>query len=204
MTNMDQSQTRISCLGIATSPRVGGNTSILLDKALEGAAEAGAVTEKISLNNFSFRPCIACDGCMAEGKCVVKDDMQLIYPKLLAADRIILAAPIYSMGMCAQAKAMVDRTQRFWATKYVLKKPVIPDKDRRPARRGMFLSAAGTNYKNVFDGALRVAKYFFMMLEAEFAGSHCFHEIDAKGAVQNFPDVLNEAHSAGYNLIQAD
>jgi len=174
----------------------------MLDMALEGAANGGAKTELISLNNFRFSPCIACNGCMSEGKCVVKDDMQLIYEKLLNTDRIILAAPIFSMGMCAQAKAMVDRTQRFWATKYILKKPVIGDKGRRPTRRGMLLCAAGSNHKNVFDGAVQVAKYFFLMLEAEYAGSHCFQQIDEKGAVLSRQDVLREVYQAGYDLVQ--
>ena len=106
----------IYCLGLATSPRRGGNTSVLLEKALKGAADAGARTEMLNVNNFKFSPCLACDGCFREGMCVVPDDMQIMYQKLLAADRIIFAAPIFSMGMCAQAKAMVDRTQRFWAT----------------------------------------------------------------------------------------
>lgn len=90
---------KINCLGIATSPRRGGNTGILLEKALEGTASAGARTELLNINDFKFSPCLACDGCFKEGKCVILDDMQIIYDKLLTADRIILAAPIFSMGL---------------------------------------------------------------------------------------------------------
>ena len=191
---------QVYCLGLATSPRPDGNTTILLKKALEGAAKSGARTELISLNRFNFSPCIACDGCFRAGKCVVQDDMQGIYEKLLSADRIILSAPIFSMGMCAQAKAMVDRTQRFWSTKYILKQPVIKDKDNRPARKGMFLSVAGSNHKNVFAGALQVAKYFFLMLEAEFAGSYCYQPVDEKGAILNHPRAVDEVYKAGFEL----
>ncbi len=190
----------IQCLGIATSPRGDGNTTILLKKALEGAAAGGAMTELISLNRYSFSPCIACNGCYKEGRCVIHDDMQAIYDKLLLADRIILAAPIFSMGMCAQAKAMIDRTQRFWATKYILNKSVIADKDSRPPRKGMFISAAGSGHKGVFDGAIQVTKYFFLMLEAEFAGSFCYRQVDEKGAILNHPGALKEVYEAGFNL----
>jgi len=192
----------IYCLGIAASPRRRGNTTILLEKALEGATRAGARTEVISLNNYKFSPCIACDGCYKEGKCVVQDDMQEIYEKLLTADRIILAAPIFSMGMCAQAKAMVDRTQRFWSTKYILKRDVITNKEDRPPRRGIFISAAGSNHKNVFNGALQVAKYFFLMLETEFMDSCCFEQVDEKGAVLNHPEAMQEVYEAGFKLCK--
>jgi len=195
---MDKPQ--LYCLGIATSPQTGGNTTMLLEKAMEGARAAGAKTELISLNHYYFSPCIACDGCFKEGKCVVPDDMQIIYDKLLTADRIILAAPIFSLGMCAQAKAMVDRTQRFWSTKYILKKEVIPDKDKRPARKGFFISTAGSDHNNVFDGALQVAKYFFLMLEVQYTGSYCYKQVDEKGAILNHPEALDEVYQAGYNL----
>ncbi|HWI54587.1 MAG TPA: flavodoxin family protein [Desulfobacteria bacterium] len=190
----------VYCLGLATSPRQGGNTEILLRKALEGAAKAGARTELVDINTYRFSPCIACDGCFKEGKCVVRDDMQVIYEKILAADRIILAAPIFSMGMCAQAKAMVDRTQRFWSTKYVLKRKVIPDANDRLPRKGMFISASGSNHKDVFAGALQVAKYFFLMIEAEFMGSFCYSELEEKGAVLNHQDILSEIFEAGKRL----
>lgn len=190
----------VYCIGLATSPRKGGNTEILLEKALEGAEKAGAKTELISLNKYKFSPCLACDGCFKEGKCVVNDDMQLIYEKMLKADRIILAAPIFSMGMCAQAKSMIDRTQRFWSTKYILKQNVIPDKDRRYPRKGIFISASGSNHKDVFTGALHVAKYFFLMLEVELTGTYCYNKVDSKGAILDRPDALEEIRDAGYRL----
>ena len=190
----------IKCVGIAASPRKRGNTSILLEEALRGAADAGAETETIVINRFRFSGCLACDGCFKEGKCVVNDDMQLIYKKLLDSDRIILAAPIFSMGMCSQAKAMIDRTQRFWATKYILNQDVISAKDRRPPRQGIFISAAGSGHKKVFDGAVQVAKYFFLMLEAQFKGVFCYPEIDRKGTILNHPRVLQEIYQAGFNL----
>ncbi len=193
----------VYCLGLTTSPRKGGNTEILLRKALKGAEKAGARTELVDISTYRFSPCLACDGCFKEGRCVVKDDMQVIYEKILAADRIILAAPIFSMGMCAQAKTMVDRTQRFWATKYVLKRMVIPEANDRPPRKGIFISASGSNHKNVFAGALQVAKYFFLMIEAEFTGSYCYSELEEKGAVLNHPDILSEVFEAGNSLCSA-
>ena len=190
----------IKFLGLAASPRRNGNSTILLKEALRGAADAGAETELLLLNSYKFSGCLACDGCFKDGECVINDDMQVIYKKILEADRLALAAPIFSMGMCSQAKAMIDRTQRFWSTRFILKRDVVPDKERRPPRKGIFISVAGSGHKKVFDGAIQVAKYFFLMLETQFTGEYCYHEIDRKGDILNHPKILNDVYQAGFDL----
>ena len=62
-------------LGIMGSPRIGGNTDILLDAALQGAAGAGARVEKLSVTRLEIAPCRECYMCRAEGICVIRDDM---------------------------------------------------------------------------------------------------------------------------------
>jgi len=188
------------CLGIGCSPRKNGNTDILLQHTIKGAEEAGGDCELIYLRDYNFRPCIGCNSCAKTGECVIKDDMQLIYPKLLETDRIILAAPIFSMGINALAKGFIDRFQRFWSTKYVLKKKVIGE-EQRASRKGIFLSTAGTDYHNVFEGAEMVAKYAFLMLETEYLGSYLYRKIDAKGEIKDYPQHLKEVFQAGKQLI---
>jgi len=98
-------------IGFAGSPRIGGNSDILLDKWLEGAKQAGDEVEKVYLDQLTINPCRACDACRrpdAEG-CIVDDDMQSLYDKLLAADVWVLATPVYWWGPSAQLKLMVDR-----------------------------------------------------------------------------------------------
>lgn len=191
----------IKCLGIACSPRKNGNTDLLLQKAIAGAQEGGAQVETIFLRDYQFSPCVGCNGCAKTGECVIKDDMQTLYPKLLAADRIILAAPIFSMGINALAKAMIDRFQRFWSTKYLLKEKVIKGVNR-PPRKGIFLSTAGTDYNNVFAGAEMVVKYAFLMLETDYAGKYLYPKIDAKGEINDCHQCLEEVFLAGKNLIK--
>ncbi|MGB4215618.1 MAG: flavodoxin family protein, partial [Thermacetogeniaceae bacterium] len=107
----------LNCLAIACSPRKKGNTSILAQKALEGCRDAGGKTEFLYLVDYNYVPCRACGGCDTTGKCVIKDDSAELFEKILACDRLILAAPIFSMGICAQAKSFIDRSQQFWAYK---------------------------------------------------------------------------------------
>ncbi|ACV62949.1 NADPH-dependent FMN reductase [Desulfofarcimen acetoxidans DSM 771] len=194
------SENKRKCLAVACSPRKNGNTAILAKQALKGAAEAGAETELIYLVDYKFSPCRACGGCNKNGRCVVKDEVMQIYDKVLSAESIILAAPIFSMGICAQAKNFIDRAQQFWATKFLLQRNVIENEEKRKARRGIYLSAAGTNFPDVFDGAVQVAKYFFSMLEIKLLGSHCYPKIDLPGDVNNYPEILQEVFVAGKML----
>ncbi len=101
-------------LGIMGSPRVGGNSDILLNRALAGAevagAEvAGAEVEKIILDKKSISGCKDCKKCNETGICVIKDDMLEIHKKILEADAIIHSVPVYFFSMTAQMKAYLDR-----------------------------------------------------------------------------------------------
>ena len=110
-------------LAISASPRIGGNSDILCDQFLKGAADAGHQTEKISLSKMSISPCRACYSCGKNHVCVIDDDMAVIQEKLMKADVIVLATPVYFYCMDAQLKMMIDRclphyldikNKRFW------------------------------------------------------------------------------------------
>jgi multimeric flavodoxin WrbA len=96
-------------LAISASPRTDGNSDVLCDQFLKGAAEMGHETEKINLSGKKISPCVSCYGCIKTKTCVQKDDMADILQKLLDADVIILATPVYFYSMCAQMKTMIDR-----------------------------------------------------------------------------------------------
>jgi multimeric flavodoxin WrbA len=97
-------------LGLSCSPRQQGSTVTLLSQALAGARSEGAQVEMFSVANRDIKPCDACRACTKTGECIVKDDMQPLYGKLLEADGIIFGTPVYFYGMTAQAKAIIDRT----------------------------------------------------------------------------------------------
>jgi multimeric flavodoxin WrbA len=92
------------------SPRRNGNSSILADRAADGARQAGAVVEVIFLEGMRITPCTACEACHdGEPECIIADDMRDLYPKLRQADALIIASPVYWFSMSAQTKLMVDR-----------------------------------------------------------------------------------------------
>lgn len=189
----------IKVLGIFGSPRKGGNTDLLLEEALTGAEKEGAEVERLRVADFHITPCTECLQCLQKGSCVIQDDMQKIYPKLLESDIIILASPIFFYGVTAWAKALVDRTQALWARKYVLKDPSLGKDGKR--RKGFFISAGGTKGQKVFEGAILTAKYFFDVLNADYAGELVFRNVDAKGDILKQPEALRQAFEAGGKLV---
>ena len=99
-----------SILILKGSPREKGNSAVLADQVLSGAQKAGASVESVYLHGMDIQPCDACDVCQQgyEG-CIVEDDMQSLYPKLTAADVIVIASPIYWFTISAQTKLCIDR-----------------------------------------------------------------------------------------------
>lgn len=96
-------------LAISASPRHGGNSDVLCDQFLQGAADAGHSAKKISLSSMSISPCTACYGCRNTHECVKRDDMKMVLQELINADIIVLATPVYFYSMDAQMKTMIDR-----------------------------------------------------------------------------------------------
>ncbi len=96
-------------LAISSSPRKGGNSDVLCDEFLKGAAESGHQVQKIRLAEKKIAPCAACYGCTQTHICVRKDDMAEVLEALKAADVIVLASPVYFYSICAQMKIMIDR-----------------------------------------------------------------------------------------------
>ena len=91
------------------SPNKKGSTHILADCFRQGAEEAGHAVEMIDIAHADIHPCIGCIHCGYEGPCVQKDDVEIIRKKILDADMLVFATPLYYYGMSAQLKKMIDR-----------------------------------------------------------------------------------------------
>jgi hypothetical protein len=188
----------VTVLGLAGSARRGGNTETLLDWCLDAARAEGAEVLKFRLCDLDLHGCRACDACWREGSCVVNDDMQTLYPHLRAADSIVLAAPVYSMGIPAVPKMMIDRCQPFWALKYVLKHALA--EPGRPERLGAFLSCSGTTFTHVFDGSRQVMRNLWHVLEVSPAGELLCPGVDARGEILEQPPARAVAEDIGHRL----
>lgn len=96
-------------VAIVGSPRPKGNTSILVDAALEEATANGCEVEKIILSQYKIEGCRGHDRCSTYEKCKIEDDIPMILDKFRSADGTILATPVYYYNMTAQMKTFVDR-----------------------------------------------------------------------------------------------
>ena len=174
-------------LGVSCSPRKKGNTTILLEEVLKGAAEHGADIELFSVSGKDIRGCDGCYSCIATGECHIQDDMQPLYEKLIAADGIVFGSPIHFYGMTAQAKTIMDRS-------FALSKP-------------------GKNLTNKVGGVIVVAGsiglidalkdfYFFItlkqMLPANFVAAYATGKRDVKQLEKG----MNAAFRLGKEIVQ--
>jgi len=173
------------------SPRDNGNSSVLADQAINGAKAAGAEVECFSLHRMDIRPCDACDTCQETGVCVLKDDMQALYPKLRAADAIVIASPIYWFTMTAQAKLFIDR----W---YALESP--KGNELQGKQFGILLTYGDSDpYSSGAINAIRTFQDMTRYLKANIAGIIYGTAMDV-GDAQQQPDLMKRAYLLGEML----
>ncbi len=102
-------------IGISGSPRAGGNTDTLLRALLEGVASEGVETEAFSLRDYTIAPCTGCERCRKDLTCTrFYDGMHLLYPKIEAADGLILGSPTYNYNITPEMKAFIDRLYPYY------------------------------------------------------------------------------------------
>lgn len=99
---------------LSGSPRKNGNSDILCDEFARGAVQAGHAVEKIRVAEQNIGYCRACYACKGTGVCAIKDDMAAVLQKMIDADVIVLASPVYFYSIDAQLKALIDRTVARW------------------------------------------------------------------------------------------
>uniref|UniRef100_UPI004026B4F2 flavodoxin family protein n=1 Tax=Candidatus Scatocola faecipullorum TaxID=2840917 RepID=UPI004026B4F2 len=97
-------------LVLSSSFRKGGNSDTLCDQFVKGAVEAGHQVEKIFINDKKIGYCHGCGVCNTTHKCVLHDDMAEILDKMVQADVIVMATPVYFYSMNGQMKTLIDRT----------------------------------------------------------------------------------------------
>ena len=182
-------------LGILGSPRSKGNSDILLDRALKGAAEVGAEAQKLILNDLKSRACQGCNDCHEDGCCVQRDDLIAVYELLEKADAVIIASPIYFSGLSSQTKMLIDRCQCLWIRNEKLGR--YSSETRK--RRGAFI-AVGGDEKAVFRHAVGEIRAFYCAIGLVYDGEILLPGVESKGEVLSHPKALAEAERLGNRL----
>ena len=191
----------LQIVAVYGSPRRRGNTASLLASAVKGARAAGAQVEEIVLRDLKMSPCLEIYGCKKDGNCVIKDDFYMVRDRILEAQGLMLASPIFFYTVSAHTKILMDRCQSLWVKKYWIDPP---RRSKAPARRrGLFISVGATQGKKLFDGSLLSIKYFFDVLDMSLWKSLLYRGLDFEGDVQQHPQYLQEAYEAGEGFAGA-
>lgn len=171
-------------LVISASPRKGGNSETLADAFISGAKEAGNDVEKICLYDQTIGFCKGCLACQKTHRCVIHDDADMIAQKMLTADVIVFATPIYYYEMCGQMKTMLDRANPLYESDYAFRDIYL-------------LAAAADEDAHTIDGAEKgLSGWVSCFPNAKLTGTVFAGGVDAIGTIQDHA-ALREAYEMG-------
>jgi multimeric flavodoxin WrbA len=188
-------------LGLNGSPVKGGNTQILIEEVLKGAASVGAECRHVVLNELVIKPCQSCGRSPEPELCLLRDDMDPLYRDLMEYDGFVLGSPIYFDTVSAQMKLFIDRCNCL--------RPLTPDKTepsgfalKNPfyeTRYGAMVLVGGERQE--FECARKVIAGFFKWANVESVGQVFYvNRSWEKGTVASEPGVLKQAFELGRNL----
>lgn len=172
---------------ISTSPRKGGNSDALAEEFARGAREAENQVEKIDLHNKTIGFCRGCLACQKTKRCVIHDDADIIAQKMLMADVLVFATPIYYYEMCGQMKTMLDRANPLYTSNYIFQNVYL-------------LAAAADKDERAVEGAVKGLESWITCFEnARLAGTVFAGGVDTVGAIQGHSS-LKKAYDAGKSV----
>jgi len=189
----------VKVIALLGSPLLNGNTAQLLDRAIQGAKDAGAEVEKIEVTNLDIRACREILFCKEHETCAMKDDMTGIYEKFRTIDGIIIATPVMTMGIPGMLKSFIDRFQVYFMAKYVRKHPLVTEAKRK-SRLGLYLGISGMNLPYVFDGAKLTIHAFFDIIDVNYWDDLLIRDMDTIQDLTKRPEFMEEAYRKGHEL----
>ena len=171
---------------LSGSPRKGGNSDILCDEFMRGAKESGNEVEKIRVAEKQIGYCRGCYACRDTGKCAIQDDMEGVLQKIIDADVLVLASPVYFYSIDAQLKALIDRTVARWQE--------VKDKEF------YYIMTAADGERASMDTTLACFRGYADCVEgAKEMGVICGTGVYEKGEVQATP-AMAEAYEMGKSV----
>ena len=175
------------------SPRRSKNCSKIIENITNKLDENQINYEVLNIYKMNIDYCIACGYCERTGKCVIKDDMTPLYEEFDKSIGTIVVSPMFFQSISTKIKTLVDRTQAFYSSKYILKQPSI---DVKKERRGMFIAVGGQpKYENQFLGGQLVMDLFFKCINTKLISNVYMSNSDEVPFSENivFQEELNGA-----------
>ena len=180
-------------LAVVGSPRIGGNTDVLVDEVLKGAKEKGAVTDKVYLSRVTIGPCHACDACADTGICIQRDDMDDLLERMGQSDVWVLGTPVYWWGATAQFKLFLDRWYAPWHG--------TESKSIFVNRKVVLIVPMGDSNAATADPTLGMFKRALSYLDVDLAATVVAPGVHALGDALARPDLLEKARATGRAIM---
>lgn len=172
---------------ISTSPRKNSNSEILAAAFAKGAEEAGHKVETVSLRDKEIGFCKGCLACQKTGRCVIHDDADAITQKMLNADVLVFATPVYYYEMCGQMKTMLDRANPLYTLDYAF-------------RNVYLIATAAEEEESAMDGAVNGLKGWIACFpKSRLAGTVFGGGVGAVGEIKGHPSIA-KAYEMGKNI----
>jgi len=198
-------------LGFLGSPRLNGNCSKLIKRALEGAESTGAETKLFKLINYNIMDCRGCCNCFTSepelliGECSLKDDMASILEEYIKADGYLFASPVYDAYVTALMKRFLERkialTCRDPALGISMPDSRVPANFKKKA--SMIVTAfCRDEYKEMMGGPCYEAMETHLMIEQVDTVDKLFVGSVETITEENFSEKLNEAYQMGIRLVK--
>lgn len=173
---------------ISTSPRKGGNSESLALEFAKGAEEADNKVETVFFREKNIGFCKGCLACTKTNRCVIKDDAAELVEKMLAADVIAFATPIYYYEMSGQMKTLLDRGNPMYSADYAFRDIYL-------------LSAAAEDGEDVPKRAVNgLGGWIECFPKARLAGTVFAGGVNAVGDIKGH-SALNEAYQMGKTIL---
>ena len=175
-------------LALSTSPRRCGNSDLLADAFLGGAAVAGHETEKICLHEKDIQFCRGCLACQKTKRCVIHDDVEAILERIRHANVLVFATPIYFYEMSGQMKTLLDRSNPLFPAEYAFQDVYL-------------LATAADEDESAMDGAVKGLEGWISCFDhARLSGVVRGVDVDFLGAIQMHPALLEQAAQMGRSI----
>ncbi|OGL41998.1 MAG: hypothetical protein A2043_00910 [Candidatus Schekmanbacteria bacterium GWA2_38_9] len=197
---LNKNPEEMKVIAFCGSPRVGGNTDVLIEQLLNGAQSRGAKTEKVMLHKKKIGYCTGCRMCRkgdVSTICVIKDDMTPLYDKIYGSDCIVVGFPIYTARESAQTSVFFDRLDCL-ANPYLTRK--VPD-GKRAAVIGTWQWPGEETYAFILEGHATLLKLHYMEPVEIISASGCKGKNYGRGAVANDLKGMEDVFQAGEKLV---
>jgi multimeric flavodoxin WrbA len=173
------------------SPRINGNTDIIIKELMETIHPDAAEVEVFKLRDMNINDCLGCYGCMKNGQCVQKDDMTKIYDSLERSEVIVFASPIYWGTVPGTMKKLIDRLFAYYFGE---------NRTRLKGKKAITIAPLNQLAKEETDMIQKTYKMIFDSYGILSAGEYYFHGVMEKGRIAEIPEYLQTIKEIGNKI----